>query len=503
MKKSYKKILTTFISAAFVSFFATGCFDPAFYEINQDVASEDATLSGNIVSIARYTVGETEYLVSYAGETEIGNINTARGVVYKPAANAEYGEWKNLDGLPFELSHYDYYGKQNHLGQQIIKVLADSENIYVVSVEWTTNIGEGTNCPKWVHLWTVKPTDSDNDGTWDALSKSDWEDLNPIPDDADEDDDDYYANANYETSKLPVFEGSDDYYYSAFNVFSTNSPQKANRKVYLRCGVEDGDTELKYRAVSYYEVSPSGFTDYTVPSIIVGTENKTTVYEKDSNDYYYNANAVAIVDGKTIFFGTTTSNNAIAVTTNETYEKDATMFYYSSGSTLYYGSTDTTKVTAENADDIIPLTYNTSDIAVTKVVSAGSWITSLAYCKDAILIGRGGTYAYNSTSSTSSGGIEKVQFTSEDIPSTELGTFTTNAQSQLLTSYIVQMLLNATPDKDELDSILYASLSFTGTASSTTASYSNIGMWAYYPERGNWNREQFFFLKIGVSSIYE
>lgn len=467
MKKSYKKILTTFISAAFVSFFATGCFDPAFYEINQDVASKDATLSGNIVSIARYTVGETEYLVSYAGETEIGNINTARGIVYKPAANAEYGEWKNLDGLPFELSHYDYYGKQNHLGQQIIKVLADSENIYVVSVEWTTNIGEGTNCPKWVHLWTVKPTDSDNDGTWDALSKSDWVDLNPIPDDADEDDDDYYANANYKTSKLPVFEGSDDYYYSAFNVFSTNSPKKANRKVYLRCGVEDGDTELKYPAVSYYEVSPSGFTEYTVPSIIVGDDVKTTVYEKDGN-YYYNANAVAIVNGETIFFGTTTSNNAIAVTTNETYDAPATMFYYSSESTLYYGST-------------------TTDLH--ESVSAGSWITSLAYCKDAILIGRGGTYAYNSTSSTSSGGIEKVQLGTGDIPATKLGTFTTNAQSQLLTSYIVQMLLNATPDKDELDSILYASLTFTGTASSTTASYSNIGMWAYYPERGNWNRE--------------
>lgn len=467
MKKSYKKILTTFISAAFVSFFATGCFDPAFYEINQDVASKDATLSGNIVSIARYTVGETEYLVSYAGETEIGNINTARGIVYKPAANAEYGEWKNLDGLPFELSHYDYYGKQNHLGQQIIKVLADSENIYVVSVEWTTNIGEGTNCPKWVHLWTVKPTDSDNDGTWDALSTSDWVDLNPIPDDADEDDDDYYANANYKTSKLPVFEGSDDYYYSAFNVFSTNSPRKANRKVYLRCGVEDGDTELKYPAVSYYEVSPSGFTEYTVPSIIVGGDVKTTVYEKDGN-YYYNANAVAIVNDETIFFGTTTSNNAIAVTTNETYDAPATMFYYSSESTLYYGST-------------------TTDLH--ESVSAGSWITSLAYCKDAILIGRGGTYAYNSTSSTSSGGIEKVQLGTGDIPATKLGTFTTNAQSQLLTSYIVQMLLNATPDKDELDSILYASLTFTGTASSTTASYSNIGMWAYYPERGNWNRE--------------
>ncbi len=466
MKKSYKKIFTTFISAAFVSFFSIGCFDPAFYQINQDVASEDATISGNIVSIARYTVGETEYLVSYAGETTIGKISTARGVVYKPADNAQYGQWKDLDGLPFIPSQYDYYGKQDHLGQQIIKILADSENIYVVSVEWMNNIGE-LNCPKWVHLWTVKPTDSDNDGTWDKLSESDWKDLNPIPDDVES-----YADANYNESKLPVYEGSDNYYYSAFNVFSTNSPQKMNRKVYIRRGKAAGSEELKYPAVSYFEVSPTGVTDYTVPSVIVGKAVivGTAVYEKDTEENtYYNANAVAVVNGETFFFGTTISNNAIAVTTNETYSTGASKFYYSSGSTLYYGS-------------------STADL--TESVSAGSWITSLAYCKDAILIGRGGSSAYNSTSSTSSGGIEKVQLAdSAGTPGTKLGTFTTNAQSQLLTSYIVQMLLNASPDKDELDSILYASLTFTGTASSTTASYSNIGMWAYYPERGNWNRE--------------
>ena len=37
----------------------------------------------------------------------------------------------------------------------------------------------------------------------------------------------------------------------------------------------------------------------------------------------------------------------------------------------------------------------------------------------------------------------------------------------------------------EIDSDLYASISFAGTS----LNFSNIGLWSYYPDRGNWNRE--------------
>ena len=63
--------------------------------------------------------------------------------------------------------------------------------------------------------------------------------------------------------------------------------------------------------------------------------------------------------------------------------------------------------------------------------------------------------------------------------------FETNAKFQITSSYIVLTLLNATPDQKELDSALYASITFTGGS----YNFDNIGLWSYYPERENWNRE--------------
>ena len=50
-------------------------------------------------------------------------------------------------------------------------------------------------------------------------------------------------------------------------------------------------------------------------------------------------------------------------------------------------------------------------------------------------------------------------------------------------------LLCADPDINEADASLYASVSFRGSGASTSANPKNIGLWSYYPGRGNWNRE--------------
>ena len=66
-----------------------------------------------------------------------------------------------------------------------------------------------------------------------------------------------------------------------------------------------------------------------------------------------------------------------------------------------------------------------------------------------------------------------------------------NTDTQLSTSYIILSLLNVDPSKTESDSTLYASLGFAGSGSSTNSSvnYNRIGLWSYYPSRGNWNCE--------------
>ena len=82
-----------------------------------------------------------------------------------------------------------------------------------------------------------------------------------------------------------------------------------------------------------------------------------------------------------------------------------------------------------------------------------------------------------------SSGIKKARLTA-GVPG-EMLSFNTNAQFQITSNYIVLSLVNATPEKDELESSLYASITFAGTS----YNFDNIGLWSYYPSRGNWNRE--------------
>jgi hypothetical protein len=50
-------------------------------------------------------------------------------------------------------------------------------------------------------------------------------------------------------------------------------------------------------------------------------------------------------------------------------------------------------------------------------------------------------------------------------------------------------LLCADPSKTEAQSSLYATITYRGAGTSSSATPANIGLWSYYPLRGNWNRE--------------
>ena len=56
-----KKISILILLASLLSF--TGCYQAIFEAIREDVRPEDATVSGNISSITRYTASDTEFLV--------------------------------------------------------------------------------------------------------------------------------------------------------------------------------------------------------------------------------------------------------------------------------------------------------------------------------------------------------------------------------------------------------------------------------------------------------
>ena len=147
--------------------------------------------------------------------------------------------------------------------------------------------------------------------------------------------------------------------------------------------------------------------------------------------------------------------------------KNGNYIYWGEGSKLYYSN-------------------NTSDPKGNKelALDAGTDISCLAVTSDSILIGRGDF----SNSLISKGGIAKTSLTN-GIPGNSLESFSTNATSQLASVYQIYTLLVADPEQTELEASIYASMGFKGSGSSTSVSYDNIGLWSYYPTRGNWNRE--------------
>lgn len=120
-----------------------------------------------------------------------------------------------------------------------------------------------------------------------------------------------------------------------------------------------------------------------------------------------------------------------------------------------------------------------------KALNAGTNISCLAATNDALLIGR----ADYSSSMYTKGGIAKTSLDSAGKPGDKLIDFTTNAPSQLASSYQIYTLLCVDSTIPETQASIYASMGFKGSGSSTSVSYDNIGLWSYYPTRGNWNRE--------------
>lgn len=211
-----------------------------------------------------------------------------------------------------------------------------------------------------------------------------------------------------------------------FNIFCTNDVNNNKRSAYLRIG------DIVYKL------------------------NGTTFNESTQQNGNYNS-AVSGGNSSDIFFESTASVK------NEKY------IYWGEGSKLYY-SNNTSNPKAEENKKL--------------ALDAGTDISCLAVTSDSLLIGRGDF----SNSLISKGGIAKTSLTN-GVPGNSLESFSTNATSQLASVYQIYTLLVANPEQTELEASIYASMGFKGSGSSTSVSYDNIGLWSYYPARGNWNRE--------------
>ncbi len=426
MKKTYKYSILTIILAVTALAFSS-CYSPIFYGIMNDVPPEKATVSGNITTIARCLVDGEEYLF----------LNGNGALMYKKLNADKHGEWKTYSALPFELHHYNYYysasAKDGHEGQQVLRVIADKNNIYLLTVSYETNTEYGIVLPKNFYLWT-RSLNGILEGT-----KDDWTDL--------------AANAGETVfpTKKNTEEGSFETY---FNLIYTNSPDPNHRMAFLRA------TDPETKEDSYYLLQGNAALTKTSS---IGASNYIAT-DTDKKNTRVNS---AFYIGSTLYY-----SDSQVVCTNETKDKAATYACLSSSDTNY---NSTKKLYLFEGDAS----------SMSLIVEAGSAIASLAITADSIIIGEG---SYNA-SYTSNGGIQRVELDSSSKPKKELAKFINNAEYQFTSAYIVMSLLCADPSKTEDQASMYATITYRGAGTSSSATPANIGLWSYYPTRGNWNRE--------------
>ena len=411
--RKYKSITIKSSLLFILCLLVTSCFDPIYEAIREDVEPEEATVSGNITTITRYTASDQEFLVLAADD----------GLRYKHKDLNYHGEW-NTYPLPFDLHHYDF-DSSSHSGEQILAVLADSSLLYLLTAEFDHTSVEGTSYPSTIKLYakniTANGTTWNTDGDWTSVpTKAGDYDIFPV----------------YVDSKS-------EYFLSGFRVFQTNTPKKEHRAVFIRS--YDLDTET----YKYFQLNgTSAPVEFSLPAeSIIDPEPST------DEDYIPLALSAVYFNGAYKFF------TSPASTTNETYTSDATYYYYTNGDSDIYYSDGNTAINALDANKVI---------------------STLAVTADSMLIGHGKT---NSTA----GGINRVLLT-DGVPASALASFAdinSNAQFQITSDYFVTALINASPEKREVESGLYAAITFSGVA----YNFGNIGLWSYYPERGDWNRE--------------
>ena len=484
-KRIFNTIFTILLTVCF-----SACFDPVFYNITQDVAPEDASVSGSINSIIRYTVGDKEILVLAAD----GGLRYKSAETQNDRSGSNNSSWKTYDQslLPFELHHFEYYGADgayDHEGQTIIKVAADSDTLYLVTIQYAKDEAEGKTVPDTVRIWANSSFSLSESGT--LTSTADWVEI---------------AKESYDSSKTSynfftlINESRYSYWYSDFNVFCSNTPQKEHRAAFLRNGYVRKNDE---RAVYYKLNGTNVLTPESAIAKSVWDGNKyvatniaylngeTDISDSPAMIIADNSNgididSVAYLNGNYYFF------DSIAVTTNETKDTDATLIYYGSTRSTNRSTTDHSHISDSY---LISLTCVTAGSTITPttttVLDVGEDISCLAMTKDSLFIGR----ADYTLTSTYTGGVVKMSVNADGTPvlnsnnSAYLSSFTTNASIQLSSSYQIFTLLVADPSKAELDSIIYSSIGFKSSGTSTAVNYKNVGLWAYYPSRGNWNRE--------------
>ena len=466
-------------------FLFSACYDAVIQSIRREIELEDATISGFVNSIVRFTgTGSTlgnekgkEYIflqngvIYYKQVSEDGDENEDENK-RRLTKNASHGSWlrapNSLDGLK-----YEYYS-EDYSGWYISKLASDENHVYALACrpEYDEDQSRNILFPRKVFYFP------DEQGGWSEIKSI--------------------------TQALEKYMGTldkDEYYLmnASVHLFCTNAPQAKNRKAYLRIGGGSPYYDANSNSSDKYSGEANLKQNYGNKNVgnygvieLNGAETNVEECIKDRNAGYRTLGVVSF-NGQEHFV------DAVAVGSNETKEKDATWFCYGYGSSLYVFD-DVAKDTGNVG--------NNSDASPIVTVGLQDRVESLCVTKDSIIVG---TYEEGAEHITIRDGLP-VERTSVFFPlGGEEGDYyqlykggqlhngsNNNAADIMIEPYIVRTLFCTDPSIGEIEVVdedgnkgaaLYSSLQFRYTESSQAADYDNVGLWAYYASKGNWNRE--------------
>ena len=387
MKKNMLKTVFAVLACSTVLF--TSCHGVIFDTIRDEVELEDAQVQGDINSIVRCTVSGTEYLF------------VTNGKIWRKLASQASSGWTQMT-KPVSGSM-----------SQIIKLAADNNYLYALTVTYVDNEDDGENQPSTETIWYS----SDGGSSWTAI-----------------------GDISSSQSAVNDLASLTDIAYSYYPcLFCTNSVYTGGRKAYVRIGSAGTSTN------AIYELSGSTVNCIYDSSTSESTGTATT---STKNCAYFNGN---------VYFS---DNYAIETNGSDTDSDDADFIYTCSSDSLYWYD--------NSSKDFSGSFSNYYDLGI-------GTILSIAPTADYILLG-------------TSDGIEHVAHTS-GVPASATSDFSTNADSTLSSYYEIWNVLAVDPSANETAGTIYGTTVFTGSSSSTSATFDNTGLWAYYTSRSSWNRE--------------
>lgn len=305
MKKLSKSIISVFIFSA-ISLF-TSCNGVVFDTIREEVKLSDAQIQGTIHSLIRVTDSSDSKEYLYL---------SANPVVWKKdidnaVKNGGTYVADETDPTDYTTSEHGHWSTTSRPGNNYVRLAANHNGeIYSLSsiVKEVTDDGEMEEISRELKYLDT----SDKDALWQTVTFDD-ESI---------------------TSEISL----------ASSIFCTNTPKNENRYAFIR--IDGKIYKLEGGKATLIEES----SEYNFTS----GDNSTSIYSS--------ARGVSTFDGSTFYF-----TESAAITSNESYNSDATMIYYASSTTVYYRAAGDSGWTAVSCDS--------------------SAIRSIAVTKDKLLLG--------------------------------------------------------------------------------------------------------------------